>query len=85
MGPAAALKLVRIAENLRLLVAIEFLCAAQAAETRGVANLSRANVVTHEVIRKLVPKLEKDRELSNDIEKLAQHLRDGGFSVANVP
>ena len=85
MGPAAALKLVRIAENLRLLVAIELLCAAQAAETRGVANLSRANVVTHEVIRKLVPKLEKDRELSNDIEKLAQHLRNGGFSVANVP
>jgi histidine ammonia-lyase len=85
MGPAAALKLVRIVENLRLIVAIELLCAAQAAETRGVANLSRANVVTHEVIRKLVPKLEKDRELSNDIEKLAQRLRNGGFSVANVP
>ena len=85
MGPAAALKLARIAENLRLLVAIELLCAAQAAETRGVANLSRANVVTHEIIRKLVPKLEKDRELSNDIEKLARRLRNGGFSVANVP
>jgi histidine ammonia-lyase len=85
MGPAAALKLARIAENLRLLVAIELLCAAQAAETRGVANLSRANVGTHEVIRKLVPELDKDRELSNDIEKLARCVRNGGFSVANVP
>jgi len=76
MGPAAALKLTRVVENVQLLVGIEFLCAAQAAETRGVQNLSQANMKAHRAVRKLVPKVEEDREISTDIMNLARALRE---------
>jgi len=82
MGPAAALKLTRIVENVHLLVAIEFLCAAQAAETRGVQNLSQANMKTHRAIRRVTPKLEEDREISNDISRLAHSLSVDEFDAA---
>ena len=82
MGPAAALKLTRIVENVHLLVAIEFLCAAQAAETRGVQNLSQANMKTHRAIRRVTAKLEEDKEISNDISRLAHSLSVDEFDAA---
>jgi len=82
MGPAAALKLVRTVENLRFIVAIELLCSAEAAETRGVQNLSEANRETYETVRKFVPKLKEDREISIDISRLAQALSQGEFDSA---
>jgi histidine ammonia-lyase len=47
MGPSSALKLMRIEENVRFIVAIELLCAAEAAEARGIENLSPANRETY--------------------------------------
>lgn len=82
MGPAAALKLMRVVENLRFLVAIELLCSAEAAETRGVHNLSDANRETHGIVRRFVPKLKEDREISIDINGLAQALIEGAFESA---
>jgi histidine ammonia-lyase len=79
MGPAAALKLMRITENARTIVAIELLCAAQAADARGIENLSSANRETHSVVRKVVPKLHEDREISKDINNLANVLRQDVF------
>lgn len=80
MGPTAALKLMRIIENVRFIVAIELICAAQAAEARGIGNLSPAGQETHQIVRKFVPKLERDREISNDINNLAGGLRQEPFS-----
>ena len=80
MGPAAALKLMRIVENVRFIVAIEFICASQAVETRGVENVSSANRSTHMTVRRFVPKLEVDREMSGDINRLACMLKDGNFT-----
>jgi histidine ammonia-lyase len=79
MGPAAALKLMRIMENARAIVAIELLCAAQAADARGIENLSSANRETHSVVRKVVPKLHEDREISKDVNNLANVLRQDVF------
>ena len=75
MGPAAGLKLMRIEENVRFIVAIELLCAAEAAEARGIDNLSPANTKTYSYVRKIVPKLENDRAIGKDIDSLACALK----------
>lgn len=80
MGPAAALKLTRILDNLRFIIAIELLCAAQATETKGAENLSEASRETYSSVRKMVPKLVADREISTDICKLADAWRRDEFS-----
>jgi len=80
MGPSAGLKLMRIVENVRLILSIELMCAAQAAEARGVGNLSPADSGTYRYVRKHVSKLERDREISADISNLAAALRETAFS-----
>lgn len=79
MGPAAALKLMRVVENLGFIVAIEFLCAAEAAETRGIEEPSPANREIHKIVRKLVQKLDKDRQISKDISQLAEAVKGEAF------
>ena len=79
MGPAAGLKLMRVEENVRTIVAIELLCAAEAAEVQGIDNVSPANSQTCSYVRKIVPRLQQDRELSQDIMNLAKALREGDF------
>ncbi len=79
MGPAAGLKLMRIEENVRTIVAIELLCAAEAAEAQGIDNVSPANSQTCSYVRKIVPKLQQDRELSQDITNLAKSLKEGSL------
>jgi len=78
MGPSSALKLMRIEENVRVIVAIELMCAAEAAETRGIENLSPANFETCRFVRKVIPKLQQDREISKDIQDLMKVLRESG-------
>jgi len=80
MGPTAALKLARIVENVRSILAIELLCAAQAADVRGVEKLGHAGKRTHDLVRKFVPLLDRDREISNDISRLTDAIRDDVFS-----
>jgi histidine ammonia-lyase len=75
MGPSSALKLMRIEENVRTIVAIELICATEAAETRGIENLSPANRETCRFVRKVVPKLREDREISRDITRLTEVLK----------
>jgi histidine ammonia-lyase len=75
MGPSSALKLMRIEENVRAIVAIELICATEAAETRGIENLSPANRETCRFVRKVVAKLREDREISRDITRLAEVLK----------
>jgi histidine ammonia-lyase len=76
MGPLAGLKLMRVVENVRAIVAIELLCAAQAAEARGVNKLSTNDTETYRFVRNVVPKLDKDREISRDITHLVNVLKE---------
>lgn len=82
MGPAAALKLMHIVENLGFIVAMEFICAAEAAEVRGIDGLSPANGATHRMVRKFVQKLDMDREISTDISNLAHALKGDAIEQA---
>ena len=82
MGPAAALKLMHIVENLGFIVAMEFICAAEAAEVRGIEGLSPANAATHRMVRKFVQKLDMDREISTDISNLAHALKGDAIEQA---
>jgi histidine ammonia-lyase len=79
MGPSSGLKLMRIEENVRVIVAIELLCGAEAAESRGVGNLSPANSETFRFVRKTVARLTEDREISRDITALARALTESSL------
>jgi len=86
MGPIAGMKANRIIENLRRVLAIELLTAAQAffllRPRRPAPKLGEVYLR----IREFVPPLEKDRNLSEDIELVAEKIRsreilpeDGAF------
>lgn len=71
MGVIAALKLQQIVENVRQVLAIEFLCAAQAIDLLAPLKTSLPLQKAHELIRSRVPGLEKDRVLFSDIATAA--------------
>jgi len=77
MGPIAGQKANQIADNLRRVLAIELLAAAQAIDLMIPQKPSRKLAEVHARIREFVPTLKKDRALSDDIELLAQKIRQG--------
>ena len=76
MGMISALKLWRVVEHTRYILAIELLCAAQALEFVGPAGLSPATAAAYRAVREAVPPLAGDRELAPDIEALAARLAE---------
>lgn len=81
MGMAAAIKLKKIVANTTHVLAIEACAAAQAldflAPLKSSENLQRA----HAAIRKVSPKIEKDRVFADDFAKLAKLIRAGELEV----
>ena len=77
MGATAALKALQILENTEYIIAIELLCAAQALEFRGTDKLGKGTKKAYETIRKTVPRIEKDRVLSEEIEKIREIIKKG--------
>jgi histidine ammonia-lyase len=78
MGTISARKTQRIYENTVRVIAIELLCAAQAVEFRTGdpgRDLSRPTQGLFEAVRELSPQLERDRPLSEDIERVAGWLQ----------
>jgi histidine ammonia-lyase len=73
MGANAARHATEIVANVRRIIAIELLTAAQAIDLRedGPARLGRATRAAYAVIREQVAFLEHDRETTPDIERLA--------------
>lgn len=80
MGTIAARKAHQIIENARNVLAVELICAAQAAEFRRPLKLSPKTEQIYEAIRKVVPAMTRDRVLYLDIEAV-QKLIKFGFSV----
>lgn len=72
MGVTAALKFQQIVENVRQVLAIEFLCAAQAIDLLAPLKTSTPLQKAHDLIRSRVPVLEKDRVLAGDIATVAE-------------
>jgi len=75
MGPIAGMKANRIVENLRRVLAIELLAAAQAFYLLRPRRPAPKLGEVYLRIREFVPPLEKDRNLSEDIELVAEKIR----------
>ncbi len=84
MGANAARHALEVVQNVRHIVAIELLTAAQAIDLRpdGPARLGRGTRAAYTVVRRHVRALEHDRELTPDIEALAEVVRSGELLAA---
>jgi histidine ammonia-lyase len=77
MGMTTAIKTRQIIENAWYVVAIELMAAAQAFDLRFPVKPAPATQAAYEVIRTHVKKLEEDRPLFEDINRLARVAKDG--------
>jgi|FLYL01.1.fsa_nt_gi histidine ammonia-lyase len=81
MGWGAGLKLWQILDNAARVLAVELMCAAQGIERRAPLRPSPAVARVVETIRQVVPPLDHDRPLGDDIENLARLIEEGGFDL----
>lgn len=68
-APLAADKALKIIDNLRYIIGIEAIHAAQAVDLRGNVKMGKGTAKAYEAIRNEIPFLDKDRNLSVDIKK----------------
>lgn len=78
-GPRAAAKAQRALDLARRVVAVEFLCAAQAIDHHRPLRSGTLVERAHAAVRRLVPTLTVDRPLTPDIERLAHAIADAQF------
>lgn len=76
MGPIAVRKCTEILKNVRTVLAIEMMSAAQAFEFHGGRKPGRGTGIAYDLIRSKVPKLVDDRVLHPDIEAIRQMVED---------
>ncbi len=81
MAMTAAWKLRRIVQNVRHVLAIELMCAAQGLDYRAPLRPGRGAARAHAAVRALVAPLAGDRVLAGDIARLAGAIADGHFPV----
>ncbi len=77
MAFTAALKTAQILKNAWYVVAIELLAGAQAVEFRKPLKPGKGTQVAYDVIRKHVKKMEEDRPVQYDINRLTEVVRSG--------
>jgi histidine ammonia-lyase len=85
MAMGAAWKLRRIVQNVRHVLAIELMCAAQGLDYRRPLRSSAAVEDAHAAIRSVVPTLERDRVLHPDITAIAAAVAVGRFAASPQP
>ena len=76
MGPIAGMKVNRIVANVGRILAIELLSAAQALHLQRPRKPSPRIEEVYRRIRQFIPPLEKDRQLTGDIEAIATMIRE---------
>jgi len=79
MGMTAATKLRTVVTNAEYVIAIELLAAAEGLEYRAPLLPGQGVQRGYEILRRHVPRLTEDKALSDDIEKIAQAIREGDF------
>jgi histidine ammonia-lyase len=77
MGMTAALKLKRIAENTRNVLAIEAMAAAQALDFMAPLKTGKQGQAAHAAIRSVSPSMERDRVMYKDFAKIAELITNG--------
>ena len=83
MGTIAARKAREILENVKNVVAIEYMCASQGIDLLSPLKPSAPLAEAHAIIRETVPKLIDDRVLKTDIDQIRE-LIDSGEIIAAV-
>ncbi|WP_312761748.1 histidine ammonia-lyase [Epilithonimonas sp.] len=81
MGSISGRKFNQILGNLENILAIELMFAAQGLEFRRPAKCSKIVETNYDIIRSVVPKLEDDRLIGEDILKIAELIREKKFVV----
>jgi histidine ammonia-lyase len=76
MGPIAVRKCTEILKNVRTVLAIEMMCAAQAVEFHEGRRPGKGTALAYDLIRTKVPRLVDDRVLHPDIEAIRQMVED---------
>ena len=76
MGMTAALKLKRVVDNTRNVLAIEAMAAAQAVEFLAPLKTSKRLQSAQSAIRAVSPAMDKDRVIYGDFVKIAQVIAD---------
>jgi histidine ammonia-lyase len=79
MAMGAAVKLRRVVANVRRVLAVELMCAAQGIDLRAPLRPAVPLRAAHAAVRGHVPQLVADRVLSPDIETLAAAIAAGTF------
>jgi histidine ammonia-lyase len=80
MAMGAAWKLRRVVENVRAVLAIELMCAAQGLDCRAPLRAGRGAARGLALVRELVAPLTADRVLAGDIARLADAIDAGHFA-----
>jgi len=80
MAMGAAWKLRRVLQNVRHVLAIELMCAAQGVDYRAPLKPGVGVGRAHAVVRSLVPPLARDRVLATDIARLSDVIASGQFT-----
>jgi len=78
-GLIAGRKARQVIRNSSYILSFELLCAAQAADLRGVEKLSSAGRITWEAVRETVPYLDHDRIIIDHLEELSARIMKGEF------
>ena len=76
MGMTTTQKVSKILENCFGVLGIEMMAAAQALDLRE-GDMAKGTKAAHDVIRKYIPKLEEDRPLYKDNNKMVEVLKSG--------
>ena len=86
MGTIAARKARSILEHVEMVLGIELMCAAQAIDLRRPLKASHAIEAAHAHVRAVIPALDNDRFLQQDIEACCELIRSGTLveTVENV-
>ncbi len=79
MSMGAAWKARRVMENVRYVLAIELMCAAQGLDCRLPLTPGRKLIDAHAGVRKIIPRLTADRVLTPDIEALSKAIAERAF------
>jgi histidine ammonia-lyase len=82
MGMTAAIKLKRIVENARHVLAIEAMAAAQALDFLAPLKSSKRGQAAHAAIRAVCPTMEQDRVMYGDFARLAELIASGTLAEA---
>ena len=82
MGNAAGLEALQVLANAERALAIELLAGAQAIEFLAPLEPGPGVRATHGAVRKLSERLRDDRSLADDIERVADAIRDGSILAA---